>query len=148
MIFVILCMSTFGILSLVLAREDLHLSKEAALATEQFYAADAQTDEIIERIDKALTDCVESVLQNGLSQAEYADLAAQSLAELFPQCVLSGNKLSIDVPVGQTRTLRTQLTLLPFTERNNYRVESSSVIADFEWEGEESPAFELFPRNK
>ena len=47
MIFVVLCLTAFGVLSLVSARADLRLTRRAVQAAEEYYAADAGTDALL-----------------------------------------------------------------------------------------------------
>ena len=54
MIFVVLCLTAFGVLSLVSARADLRLTRRAVQAAEEYYAADAGTDALLGAVDNAL----------------------------------------------------------------------------------------------
>lgn len=95
MIFVVLCMTTFGILSLVSARADLNLTKANEKAVANYYKADAQAEQELCALDQALTDC-----------RRLADLAAGG-ADVQRLIQESGDS-SVDFLAGQD-TLRPQL---------------------------------------
>jgi hypothetical protein len=141
MIFVVLCLTTFGLLSLVSARADLRLSQEARLSAERYYAADAQTDLTLSQIDQVLADLRAN---GGISSGAFAQHAAVRLAEIPAVVETDGRTALITAPMGERQFLRTTLTLLPNGAEQRYRVESRRVITEILWE-EEVSEFAEFP---
>ena len=56
LIFVLLCMITFAVLSLVSARSDYRLSQKNAEHTKDYYEAESRANEILMTIDKCLEE--------------------------------------------------------------------------------------------
>ena len=54
MIFIVLCLTTFGVLSLVSSYTDLRLSERSQKAAAEYYIADSKTCEILADIDTVL----------------------------------------------------------------------------------------------
>lgn len=68
MIFVVLCFTTFAVLSFLTARSDLEMTKKSATATMQYYQADARMEELIASMDEYLLrswNSANQYLQNG-----------------------------------------------------------------------------------
>ena len=61
MIFMVLCLTTFGILSFSSARADLNLMKKNASAVKTYYEADAASEELLVRADALFAASSESV---------------------------------------------------------------------------------------
>lgn len=60
MIFVVLCLTTFGVLSFVTANSDYKLSRKNADAVTAYYQADSKADELLKTIDSQLLLAQES----------------------------------------------------------------------------------------
>ena len=90
MIFIVLCLTAFGVLSLVSARSDLRLTNRALTAAEEYYAADARTEALLSAVDQKLTAARTALaleLDRGTvapeeADARYASLFQESLAEM------------------------------------------------------------------
>lgn len=59
MIFVVLCLTAFGVLALSTARADLKLTLKTEAAAESYYAADAQAQERLHALDRELSQARE-----------------------------------------------------------------------------------------
>ncbi len=57
MVFVVICLTALGVLSLVSAQEDLKLSAANEKAVSSFYQADAQAEQSLCALDGLLSDC-------------------------------------------------------------------------------------------
>lgn len=79
LIFIVLCLSTFGLLSLSNARGDLNLAEKNAAAVRTYYEADAQGELFVQMVDQALRDTGgdQAGLQEKLGQY-YQDGTAQT----------------------------------------------------------------------
>ena len=145
MIFIVLCLTTFGVLSLVSARADARLTRKQQQAVETYYAADAQADAVLRAIDEALltarADAIRYQRDGGMglpagleAQAAYEQLTARRLAQLT--ALESSNSVSavFVLPIDGERQLRTQVDVLPLTDALRYRVMSRRVEGEAgEW---------------
>ena len=97
MIFVVLCLTAFGILSYVTANADSRISEKNAEAVQNYYKADGKIQEGLKQIDAALltakTDSEQAVREGTLDSLKNKDLY-QGGAEIQP--ILSA-KLPSDV---------------------------------------------------
>lgn len=75
MIFVILCLTVFGVLSFSTARADQRLTEKALAGTAAYYDADARAEEALAQIDGILSDA-EAMPGN------YLDEAAEALKQV------------------------------------------------------------------
>ena len=72
LIFIVLCLSTFGLLSLSSARGDLELAERGAQAAQEFYEADSKGQQWLAETDRMLQK-----MQGQSLEEKSADLAAQ-----------------------------------------------------------------------
>ncbi|WMJ22325.1 hypothetical protein RBG61_10030 [Paludicola sp. MB14-C6] len=69
MIFVVLCLTTFAVLSFLTARSDLKLTSKSVTATKEYYQADAKVEEWLGSVDDFLSLASKSAkiyVQNGV----------------------------------------------------------------------------------
>lgn len=87
LIFIVLCLSTFGLLSLSNAKGDRNLADKNAKAVETYYKADAQGEAFVQIIDRILQDSAargltgadrENALKAGLGGYYQADGSVQT----------------------------------------------------------------------
>ena len=83
MIFVVLCLTAFGVLSLVSARADLRLTRRAVQAAEEYYAADAGTDALLGAVDNALAAARKETASGEDAWDRYLDRVAEAVAGRF-----------------------------------------------------------------
>ena len=67
MLFVILCLTVFGVLAYMTARADNRLTFRSAEAVKGYYAADAEAEEILSRVDVAGEDYAAVLREEGFS---------------------------------------------------------------------------------
>ena len=120
MIFVVLCLTTFAILSFVTSYADLRLSRRSQETAEKFYAADARTDEILAEID--------NLMISNQSEAQVTE-AIKKIVEIESA---DGQQIVISVPIEENQSLRTVLKV----SKANYEVISRKKAAIIEWEEE------------
>lgn len=155
MIFVVLALTTFGILSLLSARADLRLTKRAADHTAAYYAADQTVENTLAAIDDALVTArreTAALLETGqlqtsgltapdpaLGQEEvYENLSRQLLASL-PSVDLIDGFLEFSVPVGDgQQQIVTLLEILPLEDPMRTTV-LRRVLRSTEESAEEAP---------
>lgn len=140
MIFVVLFLTTFGLLSLVSAQADLRLTRRTAAAAEAYYRADAKAEEILCAVDAALFAAREDTAGYLLSgrldasltppeggtdaQTVYAALAGQRLSVLSALSHADGDTLSFSVTVSERQELQVEARVLPYDSALRYRVVS------------------------
>ena len=120
MIFVVLALTTFGILSFLSARADLRLTERAADHTVAYYKADRAVDAIDDALVKARREFASLPEAETLSadtlpsrQAVYEELYRKQLAQIESVSLADGI-LEFSVPVGDgRRQIVTQLEILP-----------------------------------
>lgn len=103
LIFIVLCLSTFGLLSLSSARGDLKLAERGAEAVKAYYEADSKGQQWLEKTDALL------MRMEGKSLAEkYAALAAEpgNVYDEAAGCIFT------DIPMEKGQSLRIEAVLI------------------------------------
>ena len=122
MIFVVLCLTTFGILSLVSAQADLRLTRKSQETVSAYYTADARTEALIAALDTALLEaCGQAV-----TQEEYTARIDALLADIAEAALQDDGTVLLTVPV-QDRLLYTVVEITPLTAPVRYRIVSRRV---------------------
>lgn len=103
-IFVLLCLTTFATLSLVSANADLKLTSKTALATSEYYVADARAEELMSFVG----DCA--------GQARFADNETDFRSKLWAMLaqneehiMLAENTVAYHVIINETQQLQVRL---------------------------------------
>ena len=96
LIFIVLCLATFGILSLGNARREDALSEKNADAVKAYYQADSQAEGFVEMVDRALC-------QGGKKQQVLDGLGAYYQADTDTVCT--------DIPMTAGQALRVELAV-------------------------------------
>ncbi len=115
LIFVMLSLLTFSVLSLVSARADLRLSRKSADRTTDYHAAENAASDVLSGLLDAAADGPEAL-------AAYADGAGVSLTE---------GGAAYEVPLGEDQVLAVELTLP--SEGQSCRITRWQVVSDYEW---------------
>lgn len=99
MIFVVLCLTTFAVLSFVSARADLNVSDQTVQTAQGYYAADHAAQQALARLDKELYQAQQSVVQlletgsfSGLPCGELSGAAQQELSQLLASSLPAGQR--------------------------------------------------------
>jgi hypothetical protein len=93
LIFVMLCLVSFAILSLSSGLSDLSLSKRVISNTESYYNACAQAEEQLEDIELTL----QSLYDTGISRAGYFDKVGKKMSFSIPVSDIQVLSVSIDI---------------------------------------------------
>lgn len=109
LIMVVLCLTAFGVLTLVSARVDEKLAERTAVAARAYYAADAAAQKKLAVIDAAIKD--------GADLTEIEGVSA------------SGDTAAFSVPLGDGRTLSVTLSV----SGGAYQIISYRTAADGNW---------------
>lgn len=117
-IFMVLCLSAFGMLSVVSAQADLKLSRKTGEMVQGYYAADAQGEQALARADALLQQAWEQTA--GLAGQERETAFLRSAGELLrsgEEFELSdggeGLVISWSEPAGEGQTLEISVQVTP-----------------------------------
>lgn len=131
-IFIILCLVTFAVLSVASANKDFAYSQKIAQRTENYYEASNKAEEILDKIDQILEknyletkeNCLDSIPRE-LENLEGIDFSA------FPE-------ISYEIPMNENQALHISLSLkIPEKEGNSlYTITSWQEISTEEWDGD------------
>lgn len=131
-IFLILCLATFAVLSLSSAKSDYTSSRRLAQHKAEYYEASAKAETVLARIDRALAE--------GMSSGDIpADVDGI-------QIKTDSHEISYEIPMSEKQALRIALRLTdPAEHENYYEIAAWQVISAGDWEGSQS--IELMPVN-
>lgn len=138
MIFVILCLTAFGILSFSTARSDWQLTQKNVQSIHSYYDADAKAQEVLAQTDLELA----RLLRENPSFSN-RQLASHLNGQLVMDTQLSipenssGTELAFSVPVGSMQKIQVKLELV--SESQRYRILSYQLSPSEEWSGENQP---------
>lgn len=151
MIFVVLCLTTFGILSLVSSRADLHLTQANAKSVEEYYYADSKLELELADLDGALLRAG-AMTEAYLSQDAYINLdligaqdenevywyfARQYIKEALGDVVsVSGRQAELIVPVNDIQQIRAAVEFGNYQDSTRYAVVSRRMESTPKWEEE------------
>jgi hypothetical protein len=117
MVLVVLCLTTFGLLSYSTARADSVLTEKAAKHMEAYYIAQAKAEEVIASIDTQLSRF------GGGSQQELDDFVA-GLPQTVTGVTADGATLTFRVPVDDTQEISGIITVAPMKSFSKKRYTS------------------------
>ena len=130
-IFLILCLITFAILSLSSAKSDYSFSQRLAQHRQAYYNACAKAEEIVEEIDSILSETANNIDLFGSSASDGFDSYLSSVAasldgmqinDTSVSCDPSGDKflISFQVPAGESQSLHVALQVTDCREQAAY----------------------------
>lgn len=109
-IFVLLCLACFGVLSFVSARADLRLAQQTAQAMTSYYEADSRAISRIHGYEKLLTSI--STAGHSYSEVEHCLNCAQAITGFDPTVeVGEDNSLTFFEPIDENRELKVTLLI-------------------------------------
>ena len=113
-IFVLLCLTTFATLSMVSANADYKLSQRTALATQEYYAADALAQDVRAEIEGLLVTLQESAptVQEYIKQAAEKLPASLEVSVQAAQLPNGQQVLRYSIPVNNAQELLVELEIL------------------------------------
>lgn len=152
-VFVILCLATFAILSLSSAKSDYSLSERLADHKTQYYDASSKAETILNEIDAVLADTAAAVPQNRLSGSSkdflaspYAEAVTESLggmqiSDITISCKKTDKNLIVfyQVPLEDQQVLEVELIITNFTKNETYyEIQKWQVISTDTWENDDT----------
>lgn len=143
-IFLVLCLVTFAILSISSARSDHSFSEKFAERKTQYYDASAKASYVLDEIDGKLAELADANGANG--KAAYI---GQVIAA-FQGITIDGVSISCDAPNGKAliayqiptddkQVLEVKLHVTDYTQNGTYyEIKSWRVLSTDDWEGDQS----------
>lgn len=144
MMFIVLALTTFAILSLISANAELRLAQQSAAAIREYYEADCAAEETLAQIDGILLQ----QRQTAPEQLAYLDALAQAVARDLPDVQIQhapgeNPLLQYRVPLDENRQLAVAVRALPITSQQRYAIEQWTVVTVGDWQPE-SEGFQLW----
>lgn len=143
-IFLIMCLATFAILSISSAKSDYSFSERLAGRKTQYYDASAAASRILDSIDKKLENLAKTDLYNG--KTAYMDQVISTFHEsqindvtLLCRSINSETIISYQIPIGNKQVLDVQIRVTDYTENPAYyEIKSWQVISIDNWESDQT----------
>lgn len=131
LIFVMLCMLTFSVLSLTSAQANLRLSRLSAERTTNYYEAENAANDILIRVNEVLDTAYPS---SDDPEVFYA-FANDSLSGVEDIDFPDETHLTYQVPLGDSQVLSVELELLyePSSSGRHYTVLSWQAVSGYDW---------------
>ena len=135
LIFVILCLLTFAVLSFVSANADNKLVKKNSTHTHEVYEAENSANELMDKIDSIL----ESTYQSSDS-ADYLEQVQQNLSSLDEISFLSKDQIAYEIEVNEHQTLQVVLLLNSEIKKGDsfYQIETWKLTNTQTWEADDN----------
>ena len=137
-IFILLCLVTFGVLSMVSANSDYQMSKKTADRVTAFYEASSRAQDVLKQIDQELAA---SFSDGSFPQSALAKLAKdQELADSHSLSVSKENTISFSETLSDTQALSVSLETVqaPAQGEQLYRITCWQVVSTVEWDYEDT----------
>ncbi len=143
-IFLILCLATFAILSISSAKSDYSFSERLAGRKTQYYEASAEASRILDSIDTKLEDLAGADSSGG--KTAYMDQVISSFHEtqiddttLLCRSANGETVISYQIPTGDKQVLDIQIRVTDYTQNPAYyEIKSWHVISTDSWEGDQT----------
>ncbi len=130
LIFVMLCLLTFSVLSLVSARADMRLSRRSANRTTAYYDAENRANDIL----LSIIGCMEEYADSPDSSSFYQQLQEQ-LDGRDGISFTDASHLQYEVPLEEEQILSVSLELSyePYEDGSHYRILAWNTVSLHEW---------------
>lgn len=131
-VFIILCLVTFSVLSVASANRDYTYSKKIADRTTSYYKASGKAETILSQIDRELKSAYE---QYG---ADYLSHISGAFADIEEVENFTLPSLSFSVPINDTQALSVSLVIqVPKNTKDTfYTITSWTEISTEQWDGD------------
>lgn len=133
LIFIILCLATFSLLSLSSARGDQSLALRSAQAVTEYYRADAEGEKWLKQADAILQ---KETVTDTMSQEEIQALAKKTASQLGCDIDETTGYISTDISMERGQALHIDLALTG--DENRYEVRSWYVYDSGNYEIDDS----------
>lgn len=143
-IFLVLCLVTFAILSISSASSDYSFSERLAERKSQYYDASAKASQVLDEIDAKLAELAGANHTNG--KASYMDQVISAFRDITINgvsisCEASNGEalISYQVPTNDKQVLDIKLHVTDYTQSSAYyEVKSWRILSMEDWNGDQS----------
>lgn len=149
-IFLILCLAVFAVLSLSSAKSDYSLSERLAEHKTQYYEAASQAEIILDQIDSVLEETAQTSSLSDLSSSAVFTSSSyvEDVTEVLDGALINGISISYalqdeelvisyQVPAGEKQSLDVALLVTDyFTSESYYKIQQWQINAAGTWEGD------------
>lgn len=135
LIFVLLSLLTFAVLSLASAQANLRLSRKSADRTTDYYAAENAANDILLQLEDIMAGCAAG------GEADFSRRVFARLDEIEGVAFSRGDGiLSYSVPLGADQALCVSLALSGETLPNgkNYQITAWNTTSEYDWGADQS----------
>lgn len=134
MIFVILCVTVFGILSFSSARSDWKLTQKNAESVQKYYAADSKAQELLRELDERITELAldSSSISTTMLTEEFTK---NQVHDIVVQAADTPEQLVVTIPMGELQELQLELRLS--ASAPHYRIVRYQLTPSADWSGED-----------
>ncbi|MBE5939088.1 MAG: hypothetical protein E7266_01710 [Lachnospiraceae bacterium] len=146
MIFVVLCLTTFGVLAYETAVNDVKLADKQEKGIVDMYNSEFIAENTIMKIDDAIYKVKKESLASGDNDAYMTNIknAIENLPKTYGEQVkisVNGGIINIIVEIDNVRSYDINLRILELTEDKRYEMEKYAIINTSDWDGEEFEDF-------
>ena len=156
-IFLVLCLATFAILSLSSAKSDHTFSERLAVHKQAYYEASERAETIVGEIDRILYETASGIDQTGLHDPDISGEAEKGLAAYFTSVGEAVHEMQTDgivlqvqqtegecmisfqVPAGERQALSVTLAVTDYRAHDNYYEVRAWKIVNTESTAKEQP---------
>lgn len=135
LIFVLLCLLTFSVLSLVSARANMRLSQKSADRTTAYYEAENTATDILMQVSNSIQKHLSASDQEAFLESVRTDLSEKK------EITFTDNRtLTWTVPLAQNQYLKAEIVLSfqPFSDGKHYRITCWNTYTDYDWGADQS----------
>lgn len=145
LIFVLLCLLTFSVLSLVSAQANMRMSQKSADHTTAYYAAENTANEILSEV----VQCIQKHL-NSTNAEEFYTAVRSELEGTHGITFPESKQLTWQVPVNENQSLHVTLALSfePLSNGEHYQIISWNTKNTYQWGEDQTiplPTEDAFP---
>ncbi len=141
-VFLVLCLASFAILSLSSAKSDHSFSEELADHKTEYYNATSKASLVLDKIDNLLADSAESFgsFGNSYKNEVTALLHEAQIDDITLTCRTINNNLIVcyQIPVRERQALDVKLSITDYTESETYyEIDTWQIISTDTWESDQ-----------
>lgn len=141
-VFLVLCLASFAILSLSSAKSDYSFSKKFADHKTEYYSASSKASLVLDKIDSLLASSAEDIgsFDDFYKNKVTASLHGTKIDDISLTCQSRNNHLivSYQIPVRKRQVLDVKLIITDFTENETYyEVDTWQILSTDTWENDQ-----------
>lgn len=140
-IFVVLCLATFAILSLSSAQSDHSFAERLAAHKTEYYEASSKAEVITGEIDRILAETASADAGGAYFSTVAMALDGAELYGVTVSCLTDGDEpaVSFQVPCGDSQALKVTLDVTDYTREDTYyTIRAWQVVSTREWEADDT----------